>query len=254
MTRITGKNVLRTPCCGTFVSAASYGSVNLMAHEHWTDGRKVGGLMPGDGGLRVCSCGSYYLLGDCKLVMKITDPKPVAPPGWEKTKNNWWTRLLGQPTLAEIITKYDIRPLDQIKAEQLQVPDSTLVNDSELHRIVNAPNLGKQLLIVARRGLWRYLNDPFRDIYREHKKLHAETFPDYRPNAEQIANMYFLAELLQATYSSPWIEVAELFREAGDFNASIGALKLHTGTKDNFYKSVLLLSIKNQSSPGRFKP
>ena len=82
----------------------------------------------------------------------------------------------------------------------------------------------------------------------------SETFPDYRPSAEQIANMHFLAELLQATYSSHWIEVAELFREAGDFNASIGALKLHTGPKDNFYKSVLYLSIKNQTSPGRFRP
>ena len=84
-------------------------------------------------------------------------------------------------------------------------------------------------------------------FFREHKKLDAETFPDYRPSAEQIANMYFLAELLQAAYSSHLIEVAELFREAGDFNASIGALKLHTGPKDNFYKSVLYLSIKNQT-------
>ena len=124
MTSISGKNVLRTTCCGTFVSTAAYGSINLMALEHWTDGRNVGGLMSEDGGLRVCSCGIYYLIGDCEHVMRIPHPKPMAPEGWESIKSNWWTRLLGKPTKADIMLHYDTRQPHEIDAEQITVPES----------------------------------------------------------------------------------------------------------------------------------
>ena len=253
MTSISGKNVLRTPCCGTFVSTAAYGSINLMAHEHWTDGRNVGSLMPGDGGLRVCSCGVYYLIGDCEHVMRIPHPKPMAPEGWESIKSNWWTRLLSKPTKADIMLHYDTRPLHEIEAEQIKVPQSKHVPDSSMPDVFNQTNANPSLLIVARRRYWRFLNDPFREIYREHRRLHGESFPDYAPTDIQADNMIKLIELLDRPHSSNWVEIAELSRELGDFEVANSALTFHKGS-DNKFKDVVsrLIDIK-VASPARFK-
>ena len=253
MTSISGKNVLRTPCCGTFVSTAAYGSINLMAHEYWTDGRNVGGLMPGDGGLRVCSCGVYYLIGDCERVMWIPRPKPIPLEGWQSMKSNWWTRLLGKPTKADIMLHFDTRPLHEIEAEQIKVPESKHVPDSSMPDVFNQKNANTSLLIVARRRYWRFLNDPFREIYREHRRLHGESFPDYAPTDIQADNMIKLIELLDRPHSSNWVEIAELSRELGDFEVANSALTFHKGS-DNKFKDVVgrLIDIK-VASPARFK-
>jgi len=253
MTSISGKNVLRTPCCGTFISTAAYGSINLMAHEHWTDGRNVGSLMPGDGGLRVCSCGVYYLIGDCEHVMRIPHPKPIALEGWESTKSNWWTRLLGKPTKADIMLHCDTRPPNEIEAEQIKVPESKHVPDSSMPEVFNQKNANTSLLIVARRRYWRFLNDPFREIYREHRKLHGESFPDYAPTDVQADNMIKLIELLDRPNSSNWVEIAELSRELGDFEAATNAAAIYKGTDNNLIEIVRRLIVMKISSPVRFK-
>ena len=253
MTSISGKNVLRTPCCGTFVSTAAYGSINLMAHEHWTDGRNVGGLMPGDGGLRVCSCGVYYLIGDCEHVMRIPHPKPMAPEGWESIKSNWWTRLLGKPTKADIMLHYDTRPLHEIEAEQIKVPQSKHVPDSSMPDVFNQKNSNTSLLIVARRRYWRFLNDPFREIYREHRKLNGESFPDYSPTDTQADNMIKLIELLDRQHSSNWVEIAELNRELGNFRHAYVALTTHRGHEKSFKTIIQNLVNLEIRCPARFK-
>ena len=253
MTSISGKNVLRTPCCGAFVSTAAYGSINLMAHEHWTDGRNVGGLMPGDGGLRVCSCGVYYLIGDCEHVMRIPHPKPMAPEGWESIKSNWWTRLLSKPTKADIMLHYDTRPLHEIEAEQIKVPESKHVPDSSMPEVFNQKNANTSLLIVARRRYWRFLNDPFRVIYREHRKLNGESFPDYAPTDVQADNMIKLIELLDRPYSSNWVEIAELSRELGSFDNAKKALNHYKGVGNNINNIVEKLTYLKVACPARFK-
>jgi hypothetical protein len=253
MTSISGKNVLRTPCCGAFVSTAAYGSINLMAHEHWTDGRNVGGLMPGDGGLRVCSCGVYYLIRDCEQVMRIPHPKPMAPEGWESIKSNWWTRLLSKPTKADIMLHYDTRPLHEIEAEQIKVPESKHVPDSSMPEVFNQKNANTSLLIVARRRYWRFLNDPFRVIYREHRKLNGESFPDYAPTDVQADNMIKLIELLDRPYSSNWVEIAELSRELGSFENAKKALNHYKGVGNNINNIVEKLTYLKVACPARFK-
>jgi hypothetical protein len=253
MTSISGKNVLRTPCCGTFVSTAAYGSINLMAYEYWTDGRNVGSLMPGDGGLRVCSCGVYYLIGDCERVMWIPRPKPIAFEGWESTKSNWWTRLLGKPTKADIMLHCDTRPLHEIEAEQIKVPESKHVPDSSMPEVFNQKNANPSLLIVARRRYWRFLNDPFREIYREHRKLHGESFPHFHPSDQQADNMYQLIELLQRPHSSNWVEIAELLRELGDFSTANENLKTYQGNSLTLARVVFELNQLCISAPARYK-
>jgi hypothetical protein len=108
-------------------------------------------------------------------------------------------------------------------------------------------------LIVARRRYWRFLNDPFREIYREHRKLHGESFPNYSPTDAQADNMIRLIELLDRPHSSDWVEIAELSRELGDFEVANSALTFDKGS-DNKFKDVVgrLIDIK-VASPARFK-
>jgi hypothetical protein len=111
----------------------------------------------------------------------------------------------------------------------------------------------RQLQIAARRRYWRYLNDPYREIYREQKNLDPEAFPDYQPNSEQRENMQELADLLEKS-SADWLEVSELYREMGDFSNSLNALGAHSGRKSKLQASIHFLISMSVSSPARYVP
>jgi hypothetical protein len=127
------------------------------------------------------------------------------------------------------------------------------VSDSSMPDVFNQKNANTSLLIVARRRYWRFLNDPFREIYREHRKLNGESFPYYSPTDAQADNMIKLIELLDRPHSSDWVEIAELSRELGDFEVANSALTFDKGS-DNKFKDVVgrLIDIK-VASPARFK-
>jgi hypothetical protein len=186
--------------------------------------------------------------------MWIPRPKPIALEGWESMKSNWWTRLLGKPTKADIMLHCDTRPPHEIEAEQIKVPESKHVPDSSMPDVFNQKNANTSLLIVARRRYWRFLNDPFREIYRGHRRLHGESFPYYQPNEEQAGNMVQLIELLQKPNSSNWIEIAELCRELGDFSASSDALATYRGRETSLKLLIGNLVELAVSAPTRYRP
>jgi hypothetical protein len=97
------------------------------------------------------------------------------------------------------------------------------------------------------------LNDPFREIYREHRKLNGESFPDYLPSDVQADNMIKLIELLDRPYSSNWVEIAELYRELGDFEAAFNAASIYSGADNNLIEIARRLIVMKISSPVRFK-
>ena len=253
MTRIVGRHVLKIPCCGSFISSQAYGSINMMAHEHWTDGRTVHGLMSQDGGIRICKCGHFYLLNECEHVMTLPKDKPRAPDGWQKTKNNWWTRFLGKPTIEEIILHYDTRSQSEIDESNLKIPDSLHVADLSMPDVFKQSETSRQLQITARRRYWRYLNDPYREVYREQKNLDPDSFPDYQPSSVMRENMHELAVLLQQS-NTGWLEVSELYRELENFPRSLDALGADSGRKSRLYASIFFLISKNISTPARFVP
>ena len=185
--------------------------------------------------------------------MRIPHPKPIALEGWESTKSSWWTRLLGKPTKADIMLHCDTRPLHEIEAEQIKVPESKHVPDSSMPEVFNQKNANTSLLIVARRRYWRFLNDPFREIYREHRKLHGESFPYYAPTYVQTDNMNKLIELLDRPHSSNWVEIAELYRELGNFEAANSAISINKGVNGNKIKDIVSSLVdKKVSAPARF--
>ena len=121
-------------------------------------------------------------------------------------------------------------------------------------RVFNQEKANTSLLIVARRRYWRHLNDPFREVYREHRTLFCDSFPDYQPCNDQVVNMIALIDLLQRTNSSNWVEIAELCRELGDFASANEALKTHKGNITTIIKVIHDLIKLSVSAPARYKP
>ena len=62
MTRIIGRTIIVSPCGKSLYATPRYASMNFMAYGYWTDGDKEHSLMPTDGGLRMCQCGTAFLL------------------------------------------------------------------------------------------------------------------------------------------------------------------------------------------------
>ena len=256
MTRISGTRIIETPCCKTQYSTPAYGSVNLSAYEFWTDGRQVGSLFNGDGGLRRCACGEYFLLHMCDHIQTIpkTPYKPRAPKGWQKAKSNLWTRFWGKPTLGDYLLNYDIRSDEEIQAAEDALPPLTpYVDDADMPDVIEKSANKREMQIIARRRIWQYLNDRFREVYRQHKHVNPDTFPDFEASDAQKENMLKLAYLLEDGYGPPWLEVAELCREVGDLDAAAKALSRAGKSDETLSGVVVQLIAMNYSGPARFR-
>ena len=255
MTRISGTRVIESPCCRIQYSTPAYGSINLTAHEYWTDGRLVGSLFGSDGVLRRCICGQYFLLHMCDHIRTIPKStyKPRAPKGWQIIKSNSWSRFWGKPTLGDYLLNYDIRTDEEVQAaEDAMPPLTSYLSDADMPAVIKESSENREMLIVSRRRLWQYLNDPFREVYRQHKEVSPDTLPSYEPSYEQKENMLKLAYLLEDGYSPPWLEVAELCREVGDMDAAAKALT-RAGKSDETLSGVICRLIEiNYSGPVRF--
>lgn len=261
MTRISGTDIIKSPCCGALMSTPAYSSINFMAWEYWTDGWTDGRLAPAGDGLRRCVCGRCFLVYEAERVRKIWSPKPLAPSGWESRKDNWWTRLMGRETREQILERYDTRPAAEIDAEQRSIPPSPkYVNDSDLYALITAGLSNLKIEKVVRRLYWRYLNEPIRETYRKFREAnkdvdaagHSATFPDFQPTPGQIENMLRLIELNQATESPDWLEIAELYRELGDMDAARHALSQITGEQQRLHFVIEKLIVLNARCPVRF--
>ena len=226
MTRTSGDQIILAPCCGAEFRTPSYSSINLSAHERWTDGRVVGSLFENGGGLRQCTCGKYFLLSDASTVGTIPKPKPRAPKDWERKSTSWWHLFWGFPTLDRVLKTYDTRPPSVIDTEENERPPYVFhVVDSELEEVISSHNLQAELEIIARRRYWRYLNDSYRDTYRHARVMDSAAIPSYEPSLQQRQNMDRLLSMLDAHHTQDWIEMSELLRELGEPTAAYNALK-----------------------------
>ncbi len=261
MTRVSGTNIIKSPCCGALMGTPAYSSINFRAWEYWTDGHADGSLTPSGGGLRRCLCGQCFLLSTADHVGKIWKLKPPAPPGWERRKDNWWNRLWGRETREQIYEHYDIRPAAEIDAEQRSIPPSPEhVDGSELAALISGGLADLQVEEVVRRLYWRHLNAPIRETYRTFRENNKDVdaagnssaFPDFHPTPEQTENMLRLIELIKASEAPGWLELAELYRELGDMDAASHALSCITGEKETLHDMSEKLIALNARCPVRF--
>ena len=232
MTRIAGNAIIAPPCCQTSLTTLRYASMNFSAFEHWTDGRAVGGLMTQDGGLCKCTCGRYFLLSQTEEIGFLPNRKSRPPPNWDKV--SLLTRVMGkaQAERQRALEMYDTRPEAEIAAEEAVLPPAAIaVHDPELPEVIAQAQSDRAMLVVARRRYWRYLNDDFREAYRERKEANAAGPAPYRPTSLQRENMQQLILMLQDKPSPDWLEVAELHRELGKPDNALECLG-YAGGKD----------------------
>ena len=132
-------------------------------------------------------------------------------------------------------------------------PPTSYVADADMPDVIENCSENREIQIIARRRMWQYLNDPFREVYRQHKEESPDTLPLYEASYEQKENMLKLAYLLEDTYGPPWLEVAELCRGVGQMDAAAKALN-RAGKSDETLSGVVeQLIAMNYSGPARFR-
>lgn len=215
MTRISGARLILAPCCGKLFLKPAYSSINFTAHENWTDGKVVGGLLNNGDGLRRCECGEVFLLSDAKQVGAIPKDKPQAPDDWQRKSSSWWYRLWGFPTTEQIIKDYDIRSDEEIAAAQANTPASpNYVRDDELKALLEKKHK-PEIELRLRRLYWRYLNDNYRTALKTSPTIKR---PVFAATPAQTENMRILATLIEASDDMHVAELVEIYRELGEFD------------------------------------
>ena len=245
MTRVSAYHISKSPCCGRHYSTISYASLNFSSGEFWTDGYRKNSLTPNDHNLRKCECGGFYLT-------------------------------------SELIYLETVSVSD--------VPFTKIVSAEELPQVIIQARNNK-IELAARWDYWHYLNHAYREKYRLHRdaedKLSKQdwlsknpdkrtiidklrkvkpptyvlkndrpfTYPKFEPTEIQIVNMKELLELFisHVDSSSFKLEIAELYRELGDFESStyvISGMDLNYG---GILKNLIgEMSEKEDSAPIRF--
>jgi hypothetical protein len=188
-----------------------------MASEHWTDGATENSLSQSDGGLRRCTCGSYYLSGYAERVGFIPKNTGQQPEQSEYSIAKIFGKISKLLIADDKAKPQTIRKLPtQWAANETDLPPKAQsVTGADIAELLKSKPQDKNLLIQARRLYWRYLNDQFRDEYRAYKEVQKDSFPAYAPSAAQMDNMEQLAALLEDHDMVDELELGELYREMG---------------------------------------
>ncbi len=221
MTLSLGDHIFKAPCCGAKFALLGYSSITRNIVERWSDGFVYDTLAPQDRGLCRCrACGDYFLLRKAEKVGYLRHMRTPRPVDWESQVYDPERWVGDQEDWENRYSKYyDCRPWSEIEAERAQRPIEThVITEEELDAVLATPRmLDAEIETIARRRLWQYLNAPYRKIYRSFKQesLNTSPAPEYIPTESQLANIKRLIVLLNAQAEPPWLEVAELYREAG---------------------------------------
>jgi hypothetical protein len=171
----------------------------------------------------------------------------------------------------------------EVSAEEKQATKPALkVVDEKLASLFTL-TLTEDVELVVRRRYWRYLNDPYREIYRAHRKAvdsaaqkakgsntlraqlagklrsvtapelfappsRAFTVPPYSLTQHQKGNMQKLLHLLQKSEQPDPVEVAELHRELGRFDEATAALQACTEDDSGFTSKLLAKMIDDRTT------
>jgi len=128
------------------------------------------------------------------------------------------------------------------------------VKDEDLSRVIHESNGEQEILIVARRRYWRYLNDAYRELYRLHKVAEPDTFPVFEPTELQINNMVSLLDLLLSPHQKGVdLEVIELLRELGRFQEAASRIDRIEDKTDILYQILANLNARHINVPARFR-
>jgi hypothetical protein len=222
---------------------------------YWTDGAKEHGLMPGGGGLRKCKCGRFYLLREAiKLGFEAGPETPHtefvdAADLVEATQS---TSLTVELVARREYWKHLNEPYRELYRAHRQAEDQAAQEkwDAEWH----AANPDKRPVFRT------FLDRVLRKKPPSPPPMDTRPFsaPPYEPSGLQVQNMERLLELIldksHEPYGPDMLEVAELNRELGRFEAASVALS-QCPSDDNGVPEKLMdrLIEKRQTAPVRYR-
>jgi len=186
----------------------------------------------------------------------------------------------------------DANEIIDVSAEEKQATQPAIhIADEKLAGLLTLP-LNEDVEIVVRRRYWRYLNDPYREAYRAHRKSvdaavreankGATTFwstltnkipgtrpptpatvvplskiftvPPNKPTAIQRENMQVLLALLLKSEKSDPLEIAEIHRELRDYDEAQKAIEKFNETEHTASMLIRQLIAEKVNEPMRYVP
>ena len=252
MTRISGHTSIASPCCKSLYKVVEYASMNFSVYAYWTDGAKDGALMPNGGGLRVCHCGTAFLLRDAIRLEIEASPDTPFPP---------------KPADADLPSVIRNAASPQVEATARRTYWRYLNDDYRVHYRAHREKEKVKTDAKWRDDYFACLPFPHRVI---HKLLRSKppwdypkparpfTVPPYKPTTKQTQNMArLLALILNKTdqlSKADQLEVAELYRELGQFEAAAQALSTCNEDHAQVTKRVISEQIELRSAaPIRYR-
>ena len=223
MTRVSGHTLIASPCCKSIYKTPVYSSLNMSAMGYWTDGAQEHGLASTDGGLRICRCGSAYLLQDAIRIGIEAGPDIEFA---ERPMDTQLAAIIQNPssTRVEVTARRNYwRYLNDEYREQYRAHRE--IEDAIAHAQWRHDYYAS--LPLLQRALRKLLRiEPKRDFPRASRPF---TVPPFHPTSEQSENMTRLLALILAGADAPVeakaLEIAELHRELGQFDAAAEALR-----------------------------
>ena len=226
--------------------------MHFSATGYWTDGAEEDGLVSTDGGLRVCQCGTAFLMRDTTSLKLDASPDISFP-----TKPS-------DAHLPEIIANASSPRLEVTARRNYwrHLNDGYRVEYRALRKKEDAITRAYWYqdyyasLPILRRLVWKLFNiEPKWDFPQPSRPFNV---PQYQPSPAQIDNMTHLLGLILAGAEAPfkinWLEVAELHRELSEFDAAGAALSECTADYQRVTKTVIGNQVENRSTgPVRFR-
>ncbi len=178
-----------------------------------------------------------------------------------------------------------------ISEEEKQATEPAFqVIDEKLSNLLAQP-LNEDIEIVVRRRYWRYLNDPYRELYRAHRKSVEDavdeankgattfwrtlggslpgnkpprpaavvppskifTIPPHTPTATQQENMQVLLSLLLNSEKPDPLEIAELHRELGDYGEAQKSIEKFKESEHTASRLIRKLISEKVNEPMRYR-
>ena len=256
MTSISGYKLIASPCCRTTYARAQFASVNFSASAFWTDGKRENSLMPNDGGLRKCQCGTFFVLSECiQMGLEATEPfnfpsyvSPSDLPLAFQTAHSQEVELAARRAYWLFLND----PYrEQYKAHR------------EAEQAAHEANWKDQWQVdhPYTRGVWKKFFDTL--LFRKPPSvppapIEPITFPPFEPTDAQKTNMLRLIELVQLSspkYRQDYpVELVELYRELSMFDQAKQLIDgMSEANQDKLTKLLYELCEEEQAAPVRYK-
>ena len=132
----------------------------------------VDSLAPTETDLIRCNCGLVFLLSEVELGPIVHNPLPRPPANWESDDVPSYLLRTGESSRDFFLRNYDFRSEDERAKEQMLQPQpAPLVKNHEINSLLHENDFSKSISIALRRRFWRYLNDSYREKYKNYKSL-----------------------------------------------------------------------------------